>query len=227
MKNSQAAAISVDGVELATSIKQMQSEMQEMKEKVSVTPPGFPPAAGSSRSSGGHLDEIPPEKRPYARIGNLGWDPDSQLLLTRATDVLEQAGVEKKDYSCLAAVRTKGSIVSLTFQDPRKLQDAKRRIRTLGIKQDGLDKPVWLDVEKSFQELKPARVINRAHDLIEDLESRRDDPQAVEKIMNGKQINLGGKIVAWSFRGALTWANIGIKRYSEEERQQVTAFAEN
>ena len=179
------------------------------------------------RSSGNDwLDDIIPENRRYARIGNLGWDAESDVLLPRAKEMLEKAGIPATDYDCMSAVRTKGSVVSLTFKEASKLQDARRQMRCIGHTYEGLNGAVWLDVEKSRRELAPARLIHKATDMITDLEAAREDKKPVEKIMNGKQIKVGGILAAWSFRGALQVSRFAEGRYSEEERQQVLAFAE-
>ena len=57
-------------------------------------------------------------KRPYARIGNLGWDTDSAVLTQRARQVLEEAGMSSDKYSHIAAAvgrQGKGSAVEIHF----------------------------------------------------------------------------------------------------------------
>ncbi len=219
---------------LTARFAQVDQQIQELKsvQAAPLPPPGLGGRAGSSISSdasppGDWLSEVPPELRRYARLGNLGFDTDAPTLLTRAKAFLTSIGVAPEDYKCLQAVRDPGSICSLTFSDSVKLQDAKRASRVLSFTQPGCAKPTWLDVEKSKAELKPARIIHRAAELITDFETGRPDRQDVTKILNGKQIKIEGRLVCYTYRGTLQWASLGLSRYSADERMQVAAFAES
>ena len=62
--------------------------------------------------------------------------------------------------------------------------------------------------------------------MLHDIEASKDEPGEVEKRFNGKQIKVNKVLVAWTLRGSLQWTRNGQSRYSQEERDLVTAFAE-
>ncbi len=115
----------------------------------------------------------------------------------------------------------------MTFDTSELLQEAKRKVRHAEITLDICTKPVWLDIEKTRTELRPARIIHRATEMLEEIESLKVEKITIEKFINGKQIKSQGKMLAWSFHGALQYSAYARQRYSEEERQQVVAFAES
>jgi len=212
---------------LKTEVQKLQNELAELKnvtlpealeakalqisDALKAAPaPATPSSDASTKSSAGDwVAEIPYEQPPYARIGNLGWDAEPSVLLPRAKEVLEKCGIQPSDYKCLSAVREKGSVVGLTFTSPARLQQAKREVAALNHTCAGMTKPVWLNVEKSRAELAPARLIHRATDMLTEVESTKPDPKAVEKILNGKQIKIDHKMIAWSFQGRLQWSKVG------------------
>ena len=173
------------------------------------------------------LGQTPHEQRTYGRIGNLGWDSESATILKNAKAALQKIGIGEDEYSCLSAVRDKGSIASLTFKNPQRLQEAKRLMRAEKFRVQGIEKEVWVDVEKSRAELKPARLIHRITEILEEYEGARESPQPITKVMNGKQVKMGGELLAWSQHGQLQWGRFACKRYSDEDREAMKAYAEN
>jgi hypothetical protein len=192
------------------------------------------PAPALSRGAASHddwLGSIPPQQRVYARIGSLGFDTDGEILLERANEMLLKCDVKPEEYSCLAVVRNPGSAVSLTFNVADRLQEVRRKMQVLQHKYQGIRGTVWLDVEQSKAERKPARLIHRAAEILTDIEGGREDKLEVQKVMNGKQVKVVpqngiGKLVAFSFRGTLEWSVYGQSRYDQHQRDMVTAFAE-
>ena len=214
-----------------TRLTQIDSDVASLRETTH-SPPGLDrsptPCRNTARpDTNDWLGQIPHEQRPYARIGNLGWDSDSATVLKNAKAALEKIGIASEEYSCLSAIREKGSIASLTFKDPNRLQEAKRLMRASEFCASGVEKEVWLDVEKSRTELKPARLIHRAAEILEEFEGEQSSPQPITKIMNGKQIGMNTKLLAWSQNGQSQWARNAILRYSDEERAAMKAYAEN
>jgi hypothetical protein len=177
------------------------------------------------------LGSIPPQQRVYARIDSLGFDTDGETLLVRAKEMLQKCDVKPDEYSCLAVVRDPGSLVSVTFNEASRLQEVRRKMQVLQHEYQGIRGAVWLDVEQSKAERKPARIIHRAAEMLTDVEGGRQDKHEVQKIMNGKQIKVVGtngigKLMAFSFRGTLEWSVYGQRRYDQNQRDMVTAFAE-
>ena len=65
-------------------------------------------------------------------MANLGWGAPADAIVANAREVLEKAGVDKDQYSCLAPLgRTKGSAATLTFQSHEMLQKARRQADAL------------------------------------------------------------------------------------------------
>ena len=72
--------------------------------------------------------------------------------------------------------------VELCFKDPSDLQTARLAVKPLDrTYSDG--RYVWLDAKKERNELKPARVVHRMADALEDVESQQDPPLTVEKFL--------------------------------------------
>ena len=61
--------------------------------------------------------------------------------------------------------------------------------------------------------------------MLIEIESTREGGCEVQKISNGKQIKLDGRLLAWSFHAELRWAALAMGRYSLEQRDQVVGFA--
>ena len=211
-------------------------EFQTLREEVaglrtSIQSQPAPTVSHGPASHDDWLGSIPPDQRVYARMGSLGFDTDGATLLVRAKEMLEKCDVKPEEYFCLAVVRDPGSLVSLTFNEASRLQEVRRKLQVLQHKYPGIRGTVWLDVEQSKAERKPARIIHRAAEMFADVEGGRQDKLEVLKVMNGKKIKVVGtngigKLVAFSFRGALEWSVYGQSRYDQNERDMVTAFAE-
>lgn len=160
-------------------------------------------------------------------IRNLGWDLSAKEQLKRAKEILEKAGMDASRYSCLPAPRAPGSRCELTFKEAAELQDAKRVVRVMDHKLPGSEKPVWVDVEKTRAELKPAKLIPRAADLLTEFDRLRTDGGTIDKVLNGNQSKRNNKVVAWTYHGSLQWGKAGRDCYTVGERNQISASAEN
>lgn len=173
-------------------------------------------------------NDTPYELRKYARIGNLGWDEAGNVLAKRAREVLGEANVPAETFDCVCGVRKEGSVVSLTFRGPEELRAARARIRELQKTLPGHKAPVWLDVEKTTAELRPARVIHRLAEVLKELDDASAEPKGITKIMNGKQIKDGEMhLLAWTFRSQVNWSTLAQSRWNENQLQIAKAFAED
>jgi len=174
----------------------------------------------------------PFDQRVVARMGNLGWDCSKEVVTTRAKEVLEKAGIKPGDYVGLAAsFKQKGSSAELCFNTPILLQKAKFAISDLDVSYRDDKAPVWLNVKKDREEMRPARVVHRVTDLIEEAESGREDKLEVEKVMNGKKVLVGPKgsqhIAGYSNKGVWIWTQWSRSRYTEEFLEMAKAYAED
>ena len=146
------------------------------------------------------MPRVPLTERCKARIGNLCWDDNAKVLIPRVHQILRLANIAEDEVFNMQGARTDGSIVQMEFKDPERLQEAKSAIRSLEhqiVMPDGkkLEGKVWLDVVKTQQELKTARVIHRAYDMIVQCEDQKPESvrQNLEKLLDGKQVKVGGK----------------------------------
>ena len=170
----------------------------------------------------------PYELRTIAVIGNLGWDSPSSELMDRAKKVLADAGVSGETYSNLCAITfkgDKGSSVQLCFQNPSLLQHASLAVRALR-QSFSEGRFVYLDVRKEQAERRPARVVSRMADFMADVEAGMEPPLAIEKVMNGKFVKVGGKRIGFTFKGEWKWTDYAISRYSGAVMQTAKEFAE-
>jgi len=193
--------------------------------------PGPSMRSAVASPAAGHAS-TPFDQRVVARMGNLGWDCSKEIATTRAKEVLEKAGVKPGDYVGLAAsFGQKGSSVELCFTSPMLLQKAKFAISDLEVAYRTDKAPVWLNVKKDREEMRPARVVHRVTDLIEEAESGRSDGLEVEKKMNGKKVLLGPQgnqhIAGYSNKGVWMWTQWSRNRYTQEFLEMAKAFAED
>jgi hypothetical protein len=174
----------------------------------------------------------PFDQRVVARMGNLGWDSSKEVVITRAKEVLEKAGIKPSDYVGLtASFRQKGSAAELCFGTPGLLQKAKFAVSDLEESYRTDKAPVWLNVKKDREEMRPARVVHRITDLMEEAESGREDRLEVEKVMNGKKVLLGPqgsqRIAGYSNKGVWVWTQFSRTRYNQEFLDMAKAYAED
>ena len=205
----------------------LQAEIQDLRAKVeAVSTPcqaNALPHSGQGRSPVN--DYVPHELRKHAVIGNLGWDDDEGTIEARAKELLQAAGVPDSDYTNLYAVRAKGSMVELWFNDPDLLQKARLTIRRLGRSFPGARKSAWLDVKKTREQLKPNRMVHRIATFLEDVERNKDQPATITKDMKDKAVNRNniqsGKVVFGKWR----WSPEGLQDYSQTARENAVEWA--
>ena len=104
-------------------------------------------------------------------MGNLGFDTDISELESRCKSLLQECGYDAQHFSGVASTRREsGSACEIVFATPQLLREARIKIMALR-KQIVSGRTVWLDAKESRQELKPNRMMHRAHELLEQYES--------------------------------------------------------
>ena len=191
---------------------------------------GQPPGLQAQPSPVPGIQDLPYEARTTAILGNLGWDDKGADLLAEARRILALAGVDVATYDGLSAMANRqdeGSAAALVFRSPGELQKAKLLVRAVAL--NGLQgKLVWLDARKTRLELKPARIIHRAAQMLADFEGALAPASQLEitKMMAAKYLcNNNGRIL-YTLRGKIFWAPEGVARYTAEQRDIVAGFAE-
>ena len=201
-------------------VEKLQKEVQDMLTRIPQESEKIKNIAPSGSSCSG--------LRLWATIGCLGWDLPAHEQLTRARQLLQEAGVDASKYSCLSAKRDPGSIVNLRFNAESDLEDAKMCVRAAAKSWLDSGKRAWLDNMKSTQERKPAILIHRASDLANQiLQKKGGVVKEVEKVMGGKQIKINSVVVAYAFGCQLRWAPAAHEYFNQDEQDEVKGFAES
>ena len=86
---------------------------------------------------------------------------------------------------------------------------------------------VWVDARKTRDEMRPARLTHRAHEILETIVSGKHPGTAVEKDMMGKRCKISATIVCYSLRGESKLSPTIDRWLNEDEKQQVVAYAES
>ncbi len=94
------------------------------------------------------------------------------------------------------------------------------------IQYDGVRSKVWIDVEKTPEQLKPGRLIRRAEEIITNLESEKDVPETIEAIMRNKQIKRDGHIIMFLMGLDFRWTTAGRAVFDQETRELIEAYAD-
>ena len=196
--------------------------VQQLEEKMKSSP-------ASSASHGGPGQRVPYEKRVLAKIGNLGWNDKPDVILARAREVLQAAEIPDTDFSGLSAPRREGSQAELCFKSPEVLQKARLHVRALRKSFDTTPngKTVWLDVLKDRAELRPARIVHRAFDMIEEMEAKMQPPLKLEKRLDGKYIKAeGNKRIGFVAGGQWHWSPWARARYPSDALDEAKQYAD-
>ena len=89
------------------------------------------------------------------------------------------------------------------------------------------DRKIWLDAAKTKAELKPARMIHRAHTALSEQEKEVSEPRQLEKNLKGKQIKMGNVVLAYSLYSELKWTSAAKARYGDESCDVMKAWIES
>jgi hypothetical protein len=171
---------------------------------------------------------IPYEQRTQAIIGGLGWDEPPAVLSQLATEVLTAAGVDPASYCGLAPKTSRqgfGSMVELVFFSPAQLTRAKFMVKAVAKSGRG-GKPIWLDAQRTRDEMRPARIVHRIFDGLENLERPRTDKIVLTKNMPGKLIESPSGRMGWTQQGNWVWSQIARQRYHAEDLDAIKAYGE-
>lgn len=191
-------------------------------------PPPFTVTAGAAPPPP-HQPPQPASQAPrlLARIGNLGWDTHADILVQRASSLLESAGVPHEAVTAMVPVTGRagtGSACEAMFVNETELLAAKMKIR--GNKTNWVDgKPAWLDYKKSMEELAPARTIHRCAELVQDVELRRPDRGDVVKNAGAKLVTVNHQRCFYTVGGVLKPTHFAVKRYREAELRSIIDFS--
>ena len=183
-------------------------------------------ASGSQPSSHRSPASIPYDQRTIARIGNLGWDTEADLIIARAKDVLQKAGVDDGQFRGLSAPRRKGSMAELVFMSAASLQAARVLVQSLQMSFPEGHGMVWLDARLERSETRPARLVHRAAEMMEDVEAKREDRLPIAKKTGGKYIELGGRKAGFSHNGKWVFTELAKQRYQQESLEMIKSYAE-
>ena len=203
-------------------VTRLQHEVDKLKDSVAQGA-----SAGSATVPTQPFTGIPYEQRTIARIGCLGWDDKSDVIMRRAKEVLEKANVPEADYRSLHAVRReKGSQAELIFCSHDALQKAKTAVRASNTS-FVQSKFVWLDVAKDRSETRPALIIHRMADYLADVEAGMESPLPVDRQVPGKYVKVGSERAGYTLNGAWVWSRWAMTRYSEDQRNLGKGYAED
>lgn len=83
-----------------------------------------------------------------------------------------------------------------------------------------------MDRKKSRQEIRPARIIHRAAEILENFEWDRPNAGRIGKHVGSKYISIDGIRMFYMLRGELMHTVHAALRYSKDELDQIRGFAQ-
>ena len=152
-------------------------------------------------------------------MGNLGWDDPKEVIEQRAREVLAKVGA--KEPTQLRAPFRYGSICNIKWQDSANGWSLRDKVRKEKVIIEGRSKPIWLDVKKTAEELKPSRVVRKAEKKITLMESRPGRNGKVEGCTMAKKVYVDSKPIGGTIKGKWTWLAYGTERYIGEDLQAI------
>ena len=160
-------------------------------------------------------------QRLEGKIGNLGFDLDSDELLRRAKRVLALANVEESDFDFIYVEREPGSMASVLAKSPEALRKAIIKVGALRYKfDDNQGRVVWMGVARTREENMENRRVHSLYDLIVALEHTRPkaDQGAVEKNISQRSVKVDKHLVAMlPFHGPVRLTTYARNRWSGDE----------
>ena len=156
----------------------------------------------------------------------MGYVTDSAEVEKRARQLLDESGIDRASYKYLSAITRLGSQAELWFLDSDVMNQARLAIRALR-KSCVKDREAWLDVKKSHAELKPARLVDRIHDVLSEYEQTKPEPKRVVKNMAGTNVEVDGCRAGASRHGRWIWYKEAGKLYSDEQLAHATEWAKS
>ena len=116
----------------------------------------------------------------------------------------------------------------MEFVSHGHLQQARAKVATanlsFGNTSDNKRIVVLLDCGKTKEELRPALLTHRTHDIITDMEADRQDQLPVVKCMKGKTVKVGGNRVGYSCYGMWKFIPYASRRYDSGELEAALGY---
>ena len=172
-----------------------------------------------------------PDERTAARMGGLGFDTPELELIVRAKAALNAAGVDPETYQGLAPACRPGGVGSaceLHFREPDELALARSLLRVAMHKvEDGAQTAVWLDVQKTREELKPARRVKSLHQSIKDAlfdQEKQQVPCTFDQ--RTRSVSVRGARAAYMKGEEVKWTAVGVACLPEESREWIATVVE-
>jgi hypothetical protein len=214
--------------EVVATSQRVEQEIKDVKQQI-----GSGSGSGSGTSSA-RPASVPYEMRQCAIIGSLGWDTEAETLLKRAMEVIQAAGIAENEYHSMQPVVArsgKGSACECWFNSPLQLQQAKSRVRAAAKKYDDR-RDVWLDARKTREEMQPARMVHRIHEVLQDLAAGRSAGRwTMQKSPGARTVsvsiidNPNTIVMARVMNGKIRWQPWGLEHLTEHERVTAEEFA--
>lgn len=183
---------------------------------------------GTPQQPRAHVQQ-PTQDLSFGRLGNLGWDTEGNELARRTSKILQAANIPADNIlwtSPLVGRGSRGSASQVQFRSPGALQLAKAKIRELK-KSYEEGRNVWLDIQKSRDQLRPSRMTHRACEVFEDFERSRPDAMTVEKLLASKTTKVGGNRVAFVLDNTIRFTIWAMTRYSNEQLDIVRGYCDS
>ena len=158
-------------------------------------------------------------------------DASPEELTARAKTLLNSAGVPEERYYNVTPITSrttkKGSAALVNFHEPHYLQAAASAVSQASQTFEDCSKPAWLAPNKTRTEMKPNMMTHRLGDHLAMIEGAKGDlSMPVNKKLDAKFIEVGNKLAVYILHGSIVWTAWGASRFSSEERDVATAWAE-
>lgn len=155
------------------------------------------------------------------------WNTPANELERREKEVLSQCHAQESSYEWLAACvgrQQMGSAMQVLFKEQSTFWRARGAMRSLR-KEFEPSRQCWPDRQKTMEELRPARLLHKAFDVISEFEKGQAQLEQLEKVMSFKVIKCAGTRVAYILHGDLRFTVAGVSKWTSEERDQILAAA--
>ena len=172
--------------------------------------------------------------RTHAIVGNLGWDENEIMIVSRAKEVLQEAGVPVENYTAIApAFRTgqKGSMAEVQFVENAALEEARLKVRALTKKFQGGKGAAFVDIKKTFAERRPTRQLRFMETMVWELIDRGSGEAEIEFKdvtcdLRTRSVSVKGCKIAHLQHESLVWTAVGERLLEANVRDRLDAMIE-
>jgi len=202
-------------------------QLEVLKRAQPATP--TPCASASSASGSSHVSGTPMDQRTAALLGNVGWDLQDLQLVLRATKALTDAQVDSQHWQGMEATCRPGgtgSAVTLHFRDNRSLLVAKAKIRSLGLTLPGAKGQLFLDIQKTWEERKPARELRALQELVVEALAPEIAADRVSIDHRTRSLSINGARSAFIGKGVAYWTPVGEAMLKDAQRMYIKAVVD-